>query len=165
MESIIENSIIILDIGAGAGDFSTYCSKINDASNIYAFESSSIMFQLLQKNIKDLGINNVTVLNYAIGHKIAMSKVNKKDEFINIGGLYIKKDDEEVKMITIDSLNLRNCDFIKIDNSEEYVFIGASKTINTFHPAILFNNESSFPFLESLNYKIRKIDNKYLATI
>jgi FkbM family methyltransferase len=152
---IIENAITILDIGAEEGKFSLECLDINESVNIYAFESSIIMHQILEKNIKDKGFSsNIRIFNYVIGHKNGIATLSKKDKYINIGGLYIKQEDE-VKMITIDSLNLTHCDLININvENEEYILLGAIKTINKLHPCIKFKNEKSIEFLKNQDYQI-----------
>ena len=165
MDDYISKAVTILDVGAGDGEFSLYCSKLNESVNIYAFESSSIMFELLQKKINDEKIHNITLLNYALGHKIGRAKMNKKDEYINIGGLYIKKNDEEVKIATMDSLNLTTCDIIKINTMEDHVLIGARQTLELFHPTIIFKNKTSIDFLKNMNYNIEPLGEEYMAFI
>lgn len=164
LQELIEKSEYILDIGAGCGEYSAIYSEINSEASIYAFESSSIMYQLLLKNLHDNVIKNVTALNYAIGHKVAMARLQKKDELVNVGGLYVRKiDDEEVQMITIDSLNLTHCDFIRIDGVEEYILLGAHNTISKFKPAILYKDSNSTLYLTNHGYKISNISEGYIA--
>ena len=95
---------------------------------------------------------------------------------------------EEIETITIDSLNLESCDYMKIDveGFEPLVLIGAEQTIKKFKPTILFESnhkviskemaekfglsypvETSFDILKSYGYKnIKLIDGlwNYLAT-
>lgn len=164
MDDIILKAITILDINANDGEFSIYCAKLNDAVNIYAFESSSVLLPLLKNNIKNY--ENITILNYAMGHKIGLVKSNKKEEFINISGLYVPVNNEEVQMITIDSLNLTKCELIKLDGlSEEYILLGAKKTIERLHPAILFKNKSISDVLKDMNYEIHYDNKQYYIAI
>lgn len=167
LEHIITNAITILDVGAGEGEHSFYCSELNKEANIYAFEPSSVMHQLFQKHITDRKTKNITLLNYAIGHKVTKARLQKKDEMINLGGLYVKKTDdiEEVQMVSIDCLNLTRCDYIKIEGIEEYVLLGAQKTIERFKPAILFKKQESKAFLSNMGYTFYDTDRGILAIL
>lgn len=152
----IQRSEYVLDIGAHIGSHCiTYC-KLNPNVKIIAFEPQAKVFDLLNKNvINNMLTNNIQVLNTCVGHKntntrLAMNAsdspnadnpVTYGDEHSqNIGGIGIGDDGEECSMITIDSLNLKGCDFMKVDveGFEPLVFLGAVNTINNFKPVICF---------------------------
>lgn len=105
------------------------------------------------------------------------------DNLFNLGGLGFGEDGEEVKSVTIDSLNLEQCDFIKLDleGSESLALFGALETIKKLHPTILFEHnhhqlsdksyeefgalkKTPFEILFSLGYSITPIEqDNYLA--
>lgn len=202
-EDLIVNNIIplfnpsrkylFLDIGAHIGSHSIIYSKLLTNSKIMSFEPQSVIFNILNKNIHDNNINNCTIFNNAIGHKnmdTTMSKylydgydceieygVNK---ILNYGGIGLGNSGENVKMVTIDSLGLDQCDYIKIDveGAEILVLMGALNTITQFHPIIFyeetdktitdemiqsmnidFEYETPRNFLTRLGYNIRHVDN------
>ena len=144
----------ILDIGAHIGCHTIMYSKINPNANIYSFEPQSKLFSLLDANLKANDIKNVTILNNAVGNEvkrvhmsnyIADGPNNDKPLVYdgydqNIGGLSLGRDGEEVSMITVDSLALTECDFIKIDveGAEKMVIAGAMNTIKKFKPTIFY---------------------------
>lgn len=161
-EDIIENKLleyiqkanIILDIGAHVGCHTLAYSKINPNTLIHSFEMQPEMFFLLEKNIKDNNILNVQLYNNAIGNKTGQYETEIKlrdggyfkpvkyytDDKFNFGGLGLGFGGEKVNMITIDSLNLSDCDFIKIDvEGFEYgVILGAIETIKKYKPVIFY---------------------------
>jgi FkbM family methyltransferase len=105
------------------------------------------------------------------------------DNVFNLGGLGFGEDGEEVRTVTIDSLNLDNCDFIKLDleGAEPLALLGAMETIKKFHPTILFEHnhhqlsdeiyeyfgaskKTSFEILFLLGYEITLVEvDNYLA--
>lgn len=104
------------------------------------------------------------------------------DDF-NLGGLGFGEDGEEVSAVTIDGLNLEQCDFIKLDleGAEPLALSGAMETIKKFYPTILFEHnyhqlsdetyeyfgeprKTSFEILSSLGYSITPVGmDNYLA--
>ena len=173
------NIKIILDIGAHIGSHSLIYSKIYPDSTIYCFEPQKEIYQILETNIEDNNLHNVICKNICLGHKICdtnMSKFlydgynlevsyNTKKTF-NYGGIGLGLEGEKVKMLTVDSLDLEGCDFIKLDTegSEILVLIGAKETIKKFKPIIFFEHTDknvSEEMKKSLNidFKIPDIKN------
>jgi FkbM family methyltransferase len=118
-------------------------------------------------------------------HKTVYDSISYGGESaFNLGGIGFGKGGEQISTVTIDSLNLQNCNFIKLDleGAEPLALSGAIETIKKFYPAILFEHnyqqlsdelyqdfgaskKTSFEILFSLGYTISPvgIDN-YLAT-
>lgn len=200
---VIKSSKTILDIGSHAGSHTVLYKHINPDCEIYCFEPQSEMFNLLEHNIMKNSFKNVKTFNKGVANmaiKSSMSKsvsdgdnIGKSIEYgtnsrFNLGGLQIGNGGEEIETVTIDSLNLKSCDYIKIDveGFEPLVLMGAKETIKKFKPTILFESnhkviskemaekfglsypvESSFDILKLHGYKeIKLIDNEhnYLAT-
>jgi len=151
----IKKCKIILDIGAHVGCHSLMYSKVNPTAEIHSFEVQKKMYELLKKNISLNNCQNVKIYNCAIGNMIKMVEINDtisdgpntnlKLEYgtpnkLNLGGVCLGKGSEEQLMITIDSLELKECDFIKIDveGFEPFVIMGALETIKKYKPVIFY---------------------------
>lgn len=202
LQDIVKSSKTILDIGSHAGSHTVLYKHINPDCKIYCFEPQSEMFNLLKHNIRKNGFEDVTAYNKGVANiatKSSMSSsvldgdnVGKHIEYgtnkrFNLGGLQIGNGGEEIETTTVDSLELKECDYIKIDveGFEPLVLMGAEKTIKKFKPTILFESNhkviskemaekfglsypvpSSFDILKSYGYNdIVLIDNlwNYLA--
>lgn len=124
----IEDNDIIIDIGAHVGVVSTYLSKINPKSKIYAYEPTYNSYHCLTKNLKMNGIENVTVFNKAVtsdgrnvkmmmpfnntGGSSLMFEPNTKNYFYNvinslainelISGILEKEKKDKIKLLKID---------------------------------------------------------------
>ena len=134
----------VLDIGAYLGTHSVAFSQlVGDTGKVISFEPQTEIFTLLEKTIKENNIKNVKLYNnavYNINKKIQFSNTNNGKASIS----YIRPRlpnpvKKEIQAITIDSLKLTRCDFIKIDveKCEWVVLDGAEDTIIKYRP-ILF---------------------------
>jgi len=203
LQDTVRSSKTILDIGSHAGSHTVLYKHINPDCEIYCFEPQSEMFNLLQHNVFKNSFNNVKTFNKGVANvaiKSSMGKsvldgdnAGKNIEYgtgkrFNLGGLQIGDGGEEIETITVDSLNLQSCDYIKIDveGFEPLVLMGAEQTIKKFKPVILFESnhkviskeiaekfgisypvDSSFDILKSYGYSdIILVDGlwNYLAT-
>jgi FkbM family methyltransferase len=200
IKNIIKKSKIILDIGAHVGGHTLIFKKINPALEIHAFEPQSKIFELLSYNIKINNLENINLHSYAVANiklKTTLSNISKdneyslplsysgQEEYANFGGVQLGENGEEIQTITIDSLNLNSCDFMKIDveGAEHLVILGAIETIKKHKPYIWFEHNyqklsdvtnskfeirttNIFKLLDSLGYdgNILKLDkDNYLA--
>lgn len=165
---------VCLDIGANIGCHSVILS--NYFSKVYAFEPQKDVFKLLKKNILVNDCQNVVINDFGLSDKESTAKMRCFDENkpVNIGSIGITDDEngcETIQIKTLDTLNIQDIGFIKIDiEGHEYnAFIGGLNTIKKNKPVIIFeeHNKKSkvFNLIESLNYKIEKISytNDYLA--
>lgn len=172
LKKYIEQSYVILDIGSHIGCHTVMYSKINPKAIIYSFEMQKELYKLLKCNT--INLHNIHIFNVAIGNKIKMITQNNfitdgpnfnqpieyyTDKSFNYGGLSIGYNGEECMMISIDSLQLTKCDFIKIDvEGFEYgVILGALNTILKFKPVIFYEQNPDKPFLID-HCKITDID-------
>ncbi len=60
---------VIIDVGAGLGDFSILCAKKFTDAKIIAFEPNPEQYKLLRENIKINKVRNVQTYNLAVGTK------------------------------------------------------------------------------------------------
>jgi FkbM family methyltransferase len=148
IHDLVMNSETILDVGARDGYDALVYSDINPQANIYCFESSAGLFLTLQKNVYASGAKNITLLQNAIG---------SKNKIVRLGP---DEDSDDVEMITIDSLNLIGCDFIKVGTGSvptRLVISGAINTIKRFTPAILYQKTQEVnEILEGIGYKFTR---------
>jgi hypothetical protein len=149
----IPDEKIILDIGGHIGSHTLLYSKYVDNCKIYTFEPQSVLFNILKLNVDLNNLSNVQLFHNAVGHKLCECSMSNKmldgincpleyytDKTMNYGGVQLGKDGEHVDMITIDSLNLPNCHYIKVDveGAEILVLFGAIETIRKYKPIIMF---------------------------
>jgi FkbM family methyltransferase len=174
---------VFLDIGAHTGTYSIALS--NNVSEVYAFEPQKMTYYALCGSVSLSNIRNINCINYGLG----------STEQVGIKDLYIVSDDgggstiinntsqtsilntEKIEIKTLDSFNIDNIGFIKMDveENELHVLYGAIQTLkNSNYPKILFecnnaktNSKELFNFLTKLEYKIIQVygvNNMYLAT-
>jgi FkbM family methyltransferase len=156
---MVKNKRVAIDIGANLGIMSY--RMVKDFEYVHAFEP--LFYDYLSKNVNS---NNFKVYPYAVGdeEKIETMRIG----IHRSGGSNIVKTKEEdqtykdVKVVKIDSFNIKNVDFIKIDveNYELYVLLGSLNTIEEYKPTILIELQETNPnydkildLFKSLNYK------------
>lgn len=137
-KGIVNQNSRVLDVGSYLGNHALYFSKVLNCERLHCFEPTSYSYSILIDNLK---INDVKAEfdNVAIGsrhQKISVSKFNPDNpganqyKYDNSGGVECK---------TIDSLELKSIDFLKIDveNMEMEVLKGGEFSINKFRPIIM----------------------------
>jgi FkbM family methyltransferase len=151
----IANSKTILDIGSHVGSHIIMYKYINPSAKIYGFEPQSKIFKLLKNNIEKNNYKDVEIFNYGVANKSIKTTLNKNitdgfncddeieygsSKWFNLAGVQVGKGGEEIETLTVDSLNLDSCDFIKIDveGFEPLVLLGAENTIKKYKPVISF---------------------------
>ena len=133
----------VLDIGAYIGTFAIPVATLPRVDKVYAFEPMTI--GLLKKNIEINQLQSKIVpYGYGVGKEEGVLHVKQLDydEEANFGGQSLKAGHEEkareasedltaVRIITIDSLNLKNIGFVKMDveGMELEVLEGMGETI------------------------------------
>lgn len=165
-EKYIKSSSVVLDIGAYIGTHTVCLSKIARHGMVYAFEPQPAVFECLRKTIATNQLHNVKLYNNAVSNNRNIVQFSATDNGrasfselrpnLRNGVKKIK-----TKCLTIDSLNLDRCDFIKIDVefAELFVLDGATETIKRHKPIILiecFNKNLGKlkTILEKLDYNI-----------
>lgn len=157
--SKVKNKRVAIDAGANLGIMSY--RMVKDFEYVHAFEP--LFHEYLSKNVT---ADNLKVYPYAVGNeeKIETMRVG----IYRSGGSNIvktKEDDQvykDVKVVTIDSFNIKNVDFMKIDVEEYelYTLLGSVNTIQEFKPTILIELQETNPnyqeildFFKSMDYK------------
>ncbi len=155
MQHHIKNKRNVIDIGAHVGTHSICYAKMI-TGNVYSFEAQAEIYDILKKNIEYQNIKNIFIYHVAIGHlndyevtindkAIDGQKLKNGIEYhtlnpMNYGGVQLGEGSEKVIMRTIDSYNLEDIDYIKIDieGCEELAIYGALNTIEKYRPVIIF---------------------------
>jgi len=186
-----DNEKLILDIGGHIGSH-TIIYSILVPCKIHTFEPQGKIYELLKKNTEDNKLTNVQIYHCAVGHKNTKTTMSNMlydgydcpikydtNATMNYGGIGLGQSGESINMITVDSLGLKQCDYIKMDveGAEILVFLGARQTLETFKPFIWFENTDKtvsnemkeslsidfeipdiFDYLSHLGYKFYKLD-------
>ena len=159
-----------LDIGAHTGTYAVSLSPF--FNHIYAFEPQRMTYYALCGNMAINNLRNVSCYNFGLGsHEQSLTPQELCIISEDGGGSTLFPHEnpilskEIIQIRTIDSLNLENIGFIKMDieNNEIHCLRGALNTITRCKPDILFeaNNLDEFihikKFLESIGYQVKKI--------
>jgi FkbM family methyltransferase len=140
IEQFCERRSLAIDCGAHYGLVSVWLSKYFDS--VHSFEVETEVASCLESNMEHHNCNNVTVhkcglLDY-IGNGNIESMVGKSTSL----STFVSKSSgsQTNKIITIDSLNLSDLDFLKIDveGGEQSVVRGAIETIKRCKPVIYY---------------------------
>ncbi len=155
-----------LDVGAYHGVFSIIFTKINEDSNVYAFEPSSKAFKVLEMNATYNDKDRIHLSRLALGD--SDSEINMEFEGNHI---VYAKNGQKVKQNTIDHLVYNEgilFDTIKIDveGYEYHVLKGAKRFLNESDPLIFLeihperldkmgvSEKDVLTFLSSLDYQM-----------
>lgn len=160
---------VAVDVGAHIG----LCSRIlaEKFRVVHAFEPASDTFECLTTNLME-ECPNVVFHQVALGNK--NGKVRMEDDVSrptrvgNTGARFVLEAEEGIPLFPLDSWELENVNFLKIDveGYELFVLRGAQETIKRCKPTVLveigkapierYNLEAREParFLESLGMKL-----------
>lgn len=132
-----------IDGGAHVGTWSRVMA--GRFASVLAFEPSPDTFECLQWNLAEAGLTNVHAVNAALGSQpgfVAMALDAPNEARKNTGARFVRPGGS-IPVVTIDSLGLADVGFIKLDveGSEPAALEGASKTLATFKPIVLFENK------------------------
>jgi FkbM family methyltransferase len=145
---IVQPGTTVLDIGANIGAHTVDLSRLVGATGVvHAFEPQRLMFQLLCANVALNSCTNVFTHHAAVGAASDVLLVPSLDPDArhNYGGVSVLDvlQGEPVPVVTIDSLSLDVCQFIKIDveGMETEALQGAAVTVGRFRPVLYVEND------------------------
>ncbi|WP_037368041.1 FkbM family methyltransferase [Selenomonas ruminantium] len=166
-EFFIKPGDTVVEVGANIGSHTVHLAQlVGDSGVVWAFEPQRLVFQLLAGNMAINGITNVFCQQQCVSDKSGtiLVPVLDVDDIVNWGGLSLEHSQagEPVQVITLDSLELPRCDFMKIDveGMEQNVLQGARKTIEKYRPVIYMEadrpqkREKLLAYTKSLGYRI-----------
>ena len=146
----IEQGAWVVDAGAFIGDHTiAYLKKVGPEGKVFAFEPNPAAYACLCHNCPDAVTFNSGLSNT---ESVASYKPDP-----NAGAGHLDIGEGDTKLVTLDSLNLRRCDFLKIDvEGWEYEALeGAERTILTHRPVMWIEiNEGSLARNNRLPYDV-----------
>ena len=184
VQDFIKPNSIVLDLGANFGQMSILWSKCKPDIEVYAFEASKYVFNILKKNIQ-INSANVKPFNVLIGNESNKNQLIKKsqlNQYTTYGTNKIeacsdqddKKNIDTIEALKIDDLNFnKQISVMKIDvqGYDLDALKGSEKTIKEHKMPIIFEYEKKFEeefkytfqdfekFIDKIGYKIEtKID-------
>jgi FkbM family methyltransferase len=135
----------VIDVGANIGAFTIPMAKlVGPDGAVIAFEPGKTNAEILRKNVAANGLDNVVeVFEEAASNKKGFIPVSydwPSEHYPKVGRT---TDGPTVRTMTIDSLELAKCKFIKVDvdGHELEVLKGATETIRRCQPMIFIENE------------------------
>lgn len=161
----------MLDIGAHSGTYTI--SLAENCKHVYSFEPQKMTYYSLCGSVALSNIKNVTCLNIGLGSEEQVGKQKLNIVSLDGGGSTLHSsssvnvlETEEIEIRTLDSFNIDNIGFIKIDiEDNEFQALQFSKNTlkKSNYPKILFemNNENQnlINLLKDMNYNIINITN------
>jgi FkbM family methyltransferase len=150
----------VVEAGANIGAHTISIARLaGDTGVVHAIEPQRIVFQTLCANVALNSLTNVRCHQAAVGETMGSIVVPllEYDRPNNFGGLGLGtySEGERVPVITIDSLKLARCDFLKIDveGMELAAIRGAEQTLRLLRPNLYIENDrekSSAALIEAL---------------
>lgn len=158
--SFVTKWSVAIDGGAHVGSWSkVLASRFRE---VHSFELAFDTFECLQKNMAN--IPNVHLYHAALGDKEGRVGIRRTEHSLG----HCVDEGTDIPMRTIDSLNLKKCDFIKLDleGYEYHGLKGAEKTLRKYRPIVLIEEKghtqkfgldahAGSEFLESLGYVLK----------
>jgi len=174
IKHLINKGDTVIDAGANIGYYTILLSKaVGPNGKVYSFEPGKKCFDILKKNVKENGCDNVILINKALSDKEGDIKfyVNKKDK----GSSSIIKDtrnnsNNEVKVVvegtTLDKEITENITFMKMDieGAELGALIGGSNLLYNCKKMVIEvpEDRGDFSDIKKLllknKYKIDRLD-------
>jgi FkbM family methyltransferase len=144
---IAQPGSLVVDVGANIGAHTLSLARIvGPRGHVVAIEPQRAIYQLLCTNLALNEIGNVRAIHAGAGQVPGHAFVPVCDYATigNFGGVALSEAaGEPVAVVSIDSLQLPACRFIKIDveGHEQAVIAGAAETIARFQPALYVEND------------------------
>jgi FkbM family methyltransferase len=155
----------VVEVGANIGAHTVFLARhVGPQGRVWALEPQRIAFQTLCANVAINQLTNVYCSMQAAGACSGTIRVPQLDptHMENFGGLSLGQyqHGDEVPLVTLDSLGLARCEFLKIDaeGMEKQVLEGAVELISRTQPILYVENDYEdrsdelIRFIDSLGY-------------
>jgi FkbM family methyltransferase len=154
----------VVDIGSNVGNHAYFFKNICNADQVLCFEPLPANIALLQQNCSNCEIHTVGLSSESKTGYIEM--INSLED--NSGTARVGSGGIEILLKTLDSYNLENVTFIKVDveGHELEVIKGASETINRNKPDLLIETHTGIGISDVMNllpvgYSYEKIAHEF----
>jgi FkbM family methyltransferase len=173
LDAYVHRGFTVVDVGAFVGDHTIYyANRVGSRGSVYAFEPNPKAYECLEYNMK--GRENVVCFKRGVSdrkHTIGLAQE------VNAGATHAIAEGD-IQCVTLDSINIPNCDFIKMDceGMELRALKGAELTIRKHRPTMLieinqgalvrqgFDSLDIYNWLNDNGYRYRNIyDNQGLT--
>ena len=144
---LVASGSLVIDVGANIGAHTLFLAQTTGPrGTVFAIEPQRVVYQLLCTNMALNEVGNVHAIRAGAGRAPGRAFVPIMDYARpeNFGGVaLVDSGGEAVEIVTIDSLQLPACHFIKIDveGHEQSVIAGAAATIARFQPVLYVEND------------------------
>eukprot|EP00933_Yihiella_yeosuensis_P028520 TRINITY_DN22354_c0_g1_i1.p1 TRINITY_DN22354_c0_g1~~TRINITY_DN22354_c0_g1_i1.p1 ORF type:complete len:334 (+),score=32.46 TRINITY_DN22354_c0_g1_i1:205-1206(+) len=169
---LIGPGAVFCDLGAHVGSYTVpMAAHVGLEGKVYAFEPFRLVFQQLMANTAINGLSNVYGYNVALGSRAETLRVRSPDltGMSNIGATSVYNQarahstsdqvlqydgEEDVKLITLDSLHLERVDLMKVDveGMLDEVLLGANHTIRKHRPLVALESTKPAELLIEQGY-------------
>lgn len=164
----VQKGSTVVDIGAHIGTHTIpLSSMVGESGSVISFEPQKKLFSEQVMNLILNDVHNVTLYRCAVGDTFKTIEMFPST-WGNEGGTPIGAGGDKAEMITLDSLQLNDVSFIKIDveNFEDHVLNGAVETLARNRPFILIeiqgwrtynsdkDREKTLQLLSNLGYEV-----------
>jgi FkbM family methyltransferase len=147
---------VVVQAGGYCGIFPLLFADIFDV--VYTFEPDPLNFYCLALNCQNSA--NIVKMQCALGEKSDFISTIVRHSGNRGMNIIEKNNNSHIPLITIDSLNLKDCDLIQLDTEgcELSILLGAEKTIAKFRPVISVedSNPDIANFLKKFSYSLRE---------
>ncbi len=144
MTALLRPGDTALDIGANVGTVTLPLARqVGPTGQVFAFEPQRLIFQALCAALALNGLTNVRAVHAAVGRDSGTIRVPALDPGRpgNYGAFVVRPEEtvgEKVACLTVDALELRRCDLMKIDveGQDFEVLLGAEHTVARCRPHV-----------------------------
>ncbi len=138
----IKEDWLVIDVGAGLGEFCISAAKKCPHGLVYAYEPFGESFELMQENISLNNVMNTAVFQYAVGRNVGPMHLKTASGVpvlysTAMDDIHVGRHDEVVQGTTLDEIfgafHIEKCDLLKIDcEGAEYDILFHTSS-STFH--------------------------------
>lgn len=172
----IQENWIVIDIGAGIGDFAVSVAYEHPNCRIYAYEPFPESYRLLVENIRLNSVNNVTAFSLAVGAQTGIMTLFATGAAVQHS---TANTSNSVEAISVQGLSLDDvfetnalvlCDFLKIDcegGEFDIIFNASTTTLKKirnisleYHNGVTkFSHTDLVTYLQQRGFKVKTVPN------
>lgn len=178
--SPIQNKWVVVDIGAGIGDFSIFCAYGHPDNRIYSFEPTPESFLLLKNNLAVNNISNVIPYQQAVwssSGEISLNtdhpepgqfssqpaeRINNSQSLITASSKTIEEifQTDSIDKIHLIKLDCEGAEYPILFNTPDYIYSRIERVVMEYHDSIgKFNHQDLVSFMENEGYIVSTYSN------